>query len=203
MIKTGVTVNDLFYISEKIYKDVFVAENKITQEKYFISEIKSNECKKTLQILKGVRHPFLPEIHDIFSCEGKEYYRTSFIEGQTLSELIKSSGAALSCEKLCRYMAQVSRIIQLLHSQFKTSIFHLEIQTDTIIISDKNTVHLLNYGCSGDKINKDYEIMSKLPETANNGECSVKSDIFMIGETLHSILKPGFSKITFNDTCFN
>jgi len=198
MIKQDSIINDLFVVKEKIFKDVFIAENKLTKEKFCISKIKAQSCKKALTILENVRHPLLPEVYEIFDFEGQEYYRSEFPDGKPLSLILKSTQANLSCEILCRYIAEIAKIIELLHSQFKNPVLHLEISPETIIITNKNSVHLLNYGYCG--INKliDLEESMLLPEMIGSDKCTISSDIYMIGKTLESVLKIECSKITFN-----
>jgi len=198
MIKEGSIINDLLFIKEKIYKDVFIAENILTKEKFCVSKVKAQSCKKTLTVLENIRHPLLPEIYEIFIFEGEEYYRSEFPEGKQLSLILKSNETNLSCEILCRYIAQVARTVELLHSQFKTPVLHLEISTDTIIITSRNSVHLLNYGYCGSNKAIDFEESMILPEIINSDKCTINSDIYMIGKMLESVLKIECSKITFN-----
>ncbi len=198
MIKEGDVLNELFCITGKMCKDVFIGENFLTKERFYISKVKTDESKKTLAVIQNIRNPLLPEIYEIFNYEGVDYYRSELTEGQPLSKIIQKAGSDLSCEVLCRYIAQVSRIVELLHSQFKNPVLHLEISTDTIIISDKNSVHLLNYGYSGSNGISDCEESFSLPETIKNEKCTINSDIYLIGKTLQSILMDECNKITFN-----
>ena len=100
---------------------------------------------KEARTISQLEHPNIIRIHDIFKENGTAYYVMDYIEGESLSDLVKRRGA-LPEEEAVTYIRAVAEALRYVHAR---SINHLDVKPGNIMIraSDHN-VFLLDFGLS-------------------------------------------------------
>ncbi len=162
----------------------------------FVRRLKAKFLKEARNIAK-FDHPGIIKIHAAFEENNTAYYVMDFIEGESLSEIVKSGGP-IPVEKGLRYMEKVGRALDYVHSQ---RINHLDIKPANIMIrrSDDNPI-LIDFGLS-----KQYDSTGNQTSTTPTGithgyapmeqyadggikEFSPRTDLYSLAATLYYIL---------------
>jgi TPR repeat protein/predicted Ser/Thr protein kinase len=112
------------------------AENFTNFKQKFLQEAK---------ILAGFNKvPHIVHVIDFFEENNTAYIVMEYVEGKTLSEIIKANGK-LDESRTFKYMEQISRGLQVVH---KEQIIHRDIKPDNIIITPKDQAILIDFGAA-------------------------------------------------------
>lgn len=155
MFKSGQIINDTYEIKEKIgsggggiiYKAVHIRMRKNVA----IKLIKENVIglirnRSEVDLLKDLKHPYLPQVFDFFECDNEVYTVMEFIEGQDFKQLI-SSGKTFSEKEVKEFGKQLCSAVSYLHSQ-TPPIIHSDIKPANIMLTDKNNICLIDFNIS-------------------------------------------------------
>lgn len=109
-----------------------------------VSTLKAKFIKEAKNIAK-LDHPGIVKIHTAFEENNTAYYVMDYIEGRSLSEIVKTKGP-LSVRQAIDIMNQVGKAIEYIHSH---KINHLDIKPANIMIkqSDQHAI-LIDFGLS-------------------------------------------------------
>lgn len=162
----------------------------------FVNKLKAKFLKEARNIAK-FDHPGIIKIHAAFEENNTAYYVMDYIEGESLSEMVKRHGP-LPESKAIEYITKAGNALEYVHSQ---NINHLDIKPANIMIrrSDDNPI-LIDFGLS-----KQYDSSgnqtSATPvgrshgfapmEQYNDGgvkEFSPQTDLYSLAATLYYIL---------------
>lgn len=172
-----------------------------------VGKLKDKFLKEAKNIAK-LNHPNIITIHDIFEENNTAYYIMSFVEGQSLGDIIKKAGA-LSEERALKYIREVCDAIGYMHSK---SMNHLDIKPANIMIreSDDKPI-IIDFGTSKQYDNEGEQTSTMAPgfthgyapiEQYKPGGVSTftpQTDIYAIGATLYALLTgekpPHYSEI--------
>ena len=99
---------------------------------------------KEAQMIAALNHPGVIKIHDIFEENGTAYYVMDYIPGGSLKELVEKRGL-LPIEMVVDYVDQVGSALSYLHGR---NILHLDIKPSNILLSEGNSVVLIDFGVS-------------------------------------------------------
>lgn len=117
-----------------------------------------------------ISHPNIVEIDEVFKANNTAYYVMEYIDGQTLSQYIKSKkGKPLTPEQTLDVMRPVLKAVSVLH---KNKITHLDIKHDNILLTvdDDNESFrpvLIDFGQS-----KHYDKKGRATSKLTNAGCS-------------------------------
>lgn len=164
--------------------------------KVMVEKLKARFLKEAQNIAK-LDHPGVIRIHDIFEENGTAYYVMDFIEGETLSEIIKNKGP-LNVEAAKDIILKVGEPLHYVHSQNMT---HFDIKPANIMIrkSDKKPV-LIDFGLSkqyddhGDATSSVLNAVShgyspfELYQTGTLQTFSPQTDVYSLGATLFYLI---------------
>lgn len=104
--------------------------------KKFIDEAKS---------LYRLRHPGIVRVSDVFEENGTAYYVMDYIEGKSLNDIVKESGA-LPESRALKYIRQVCDALKYVHAHNR---LHLDIKPGNIMIeSVSDRAILIDFGAS-------------------------------------------------------
>ena len=129
------------------------------------------------------QHPNIVTLYDAGEYEGIPYLVYAFIEGETLAQLLKHSGA-LSLSNAARLIAGVLDGLSYAHQQ---GVMHLDIKPANVIVSKKGQPMLLDFGISRHigypqptpGIDGTPQYMA--PENLNSQGVDFRSDIYSVG----------------------
>ena len=156
-----------------------------------------NKFIKEARTIATLDHPNIIHIHDIFKENDTAYYVMDYIEGESLSEIVKHRGA-LSEEEAVKYIRSVADALKYVHQR---SINHLDVKPGNIMVRHSDShVFLLDFGLS-----KQYDTAgnqtSSTPLGISHGfapieqyspegikEFSPQTDIYSLGATLYYLI---------------
>lgn len=162
----------------------------------FVERLKTKFLKEARNIAK-FDHPGIIKIHAAFEENNTAYYVMEYIEGESLSEMVKRNGP-LSPEHAVRYMEKVGDALEYVH---KHKINHLDIKPANIMVRRSDDCPLLiDFGLS-----KQYDQSGNQTSTTPTGishgyapmeqyssggvrEFSPQTDIYSLAASLYYIL---------------
>ncbi|MDE5848687.1 MAG: protein kinase [Muribaculaceae bacterium] len=180
----------------------------------FVGKLKAKFLKEARNIAK-FDHPGIIKIHAAFEENNTAYYVMDYVEGQNLSEAIKTNGP-LKEGKALEYVRKVGNALEYVHSR---SINHLDVKPANILIrkSDDSPI-LIDFGLS-----KQYDSAGHQTSTTPTGishgyapaeqyndggvkEFSPQTDIYSLAATLYyalsGIVPPQAPKLIEDDLAF-
>ena len=138
-------------IKEFFFKDLCdrdVNTNQVTvgtQSSRDMVEQYLNKFIKEAQIISKLNHPNIVKIHDIFRENDTAYYVMEYLEGLSLSEIVKKRGA-IPENTAISYIKQVADALGYIH---RRKINHLDIKPSNIVIKEQDdSVVLIDFGVS-------------------------------------------------------
>ena len=156
-----------------------------------------NKFIKEARTIAALEHPNIIHIYDIFKENNTAYYVMDYIEGESLSEMVKRRGA-LPEEEAVTYIRSVAEALKYVHQR---RINHLDVKPGNIMVRrSDNHVFLLDFGLS-----KQYDTAgnqtSSTPLGISHGfapieqyspegikEFSPQTDIYSLGATLYYLI---------------
>ena len=156
-----------------------------------------NKFIKEAQTIAALDHPNIIHIYDIFKENNTAYYVMDYIEGESLSEIVKRRGP-LPEEEAVTYIRSVAEALKYVHER---SINHLDVKPGNIMVRRSDSrVFLLDFGLS-----KQYDTAgnqtSSTPLGISHGfapieqyspegikEFSPQTDIYSLGATLYYLI---------------
>lgn len=213
MTRVGTVLGGKYEILKKIGQGgmsiVYVAMDTRLNKQWAIKEIKksSKQSTKTLlkslqmeaNILKMVDHPVLPRIVDIINYKGTIFVVMDYIEGRTLSEVLKSDGAQPQ-EKVIEWAKDLCSALDYLHSM-NPPIIYRDMKPSNIMVKPDGKVKLIDFGTA-----KEFDVESLADTTAlgtrgyaapeqfgdarGRGihKTDARTDIYSLGATLYHVL---------------
>jgi serine/threonine protein kinase len=112
-------------------------------------------------ILARLKHPAIPRVLGTWEYGGRGYLAREYFEGDDLGTLVRRHGP-LSRERLLDIALQLCDILIYIHRQ-NPAVIHRDIKPENIILSDENSVKLIDFG-----IARDFK-----PEVGVNGDTPV------------------------------
>ena len=128
---------------------VFLAENMVLSNLWAIKAIDRNNPSaihemQEVNILKGLNHHMLPRIADLCEDERHIYIVMDYIEGETLSEILKAEGR-IEESRLIDWAKQLCDVLIYLHSR-QPPVIYRDLKPSNIILGDSGRLHLVDFG---------------------------------------------------------
>lgn len=160
-------------------------------------------------ILKRLKHTYLPQVYDFLEIDGGIYTVIDFIEGQSLDYYIKN-GYKIQQRQLIIWARQLCEALAYLHAQ-APPIIHSDIKPQNIMITTQGNVCLIDFNISLDgqgssQISglsagyappEQYLNLEPLPQGDSSGATyrfrmqsplDARSDIYSLGATLYHLI---------------
>lgn len=160
-----------------------------------ISRYKEKFLKEARNIAK-LRHPNIIGIHAAFEENDTAYYVMEFIEGGSLSQLVKRDGP-MSVEKATGFIRQVGEALDYLHDR---KMNHLDVKPANIMVREDGTAVLIDFGLSKQYDSKGNQT-STTPVGISHGyapleqyhpegvkEFSRETDLYSLGATFYYLI---------------
>lgn len=153
---------------------------------------------KEANLIKNLDHPNIVNVYDVFTENSTSYYIMEYIEGDTLSDIIKANGHLSESESLS-IVDHIADALEYLHSR---KINHLDIKPGNIMVSrhDKK-ITLIDFGVSKQYDLESGEATTTTPIGMSHGYSPLEqyraggvgmftpeSDIYALGATLFKML---------------
>ena len=152
---------------------------------------------KEAKVIAQLNHPNIIRIYDIFEENGTAYYVMEYIEGESLSDMVKRRGA-LPEQEAIEYIRSVTEALKYIHAR---SINHLDVKPGNIMVQRMdNRVFLLDFGLSK-QYDTDGNQTSSTPLGISHGyapieqyspegvkEFSPQTDVYALGATLYYLV---------------
>lgn len=157
-----------------------------------------------VDILKNLRHPYLPQVYDFFTMNGSCFTVMEFIKGSSIKQLLDQN-MRFSEQQIIKYSRQLSEVVSYLHSQ-ALPVIHGDIKPDNIIITPEDNICLIDFnissvstggvawtfGCtrgySAPEQVSAYERLKAIggnPSNSQGVRIDKRSDVFSIGATMY------------------
>lgn len=213
MTKVGTILGSKYEILKKIGQGgmsvVYVALDNRLNKQWAIKEIKNDGKKNKATLLKGLQieanilkkvdHPVLPRIVDIIDSKGTIYVVMDYIEGRTLSEVLKREGAQPQ-EKVVEWAKQLSSALDYLHS-LNPPIIYRDMKPSNIMLKPEGNIKLIDFGTAKEFIVEDiadttalgtrgYAAPEQFGDSKGRGiyKTDARTDIYSLGATMYHIL---------------
>lgn len=121
--------------------NIDIVVKKIKDE--MLGKVKSQQ---EANILKKLKHPYLPRIYDFIETEDGVYTIMDFIHGENLDEAVKRHGK-YSQKQVRKWAEQLGEALDYLHSQ-KQPIIHSDIKPANIMLTEEGNICLIDFNIS-------------------------------------------------------
>lgn len=142
-------------------------------------------------MLRDLRHPGIPIIHDLAEDEKHCYLIEEYLSGNSLWNVVSTQGS-LSKAIAIRYGIQICRLVQFLHSK-TTPILFLDLHPKNLLLCD-GLLKLVDFGQAvradeAGKLTKRYGTAGfAAPEQYTTDDLDERTDLYAIGAVLYFML---------------
>ncbi len=131
---------------------IYKAYHKRLQKEVIIKKMhmkSGNEMKNRQEadILKNLRHSYLPQVLDFIEAGNEVYTVIDFIPGESLQQLLDRN-VRFSQEKIIKYARQLCEALEYLHGQ-TIPILHGDIKPANIMLTPSDDICLIDFNISG------------------------------------------------------
>jgi eukaryotic-like serine/threonine-protein kinase len=155
-----------------------------------------------------LQHPNIVAIHEVGEIDGQHYFSMDFIEGKSLSELVRAG--PLSNQVAARYVREIAEAIHYAHQH---GILHRDLKPSNVLLDSDNQPRVTDFGLAK-QIEGGLELTvtgtmvgtpSYMPPEqtgSGRGEVGPASDVYSIGAILYELLtsRPPFRAANLIDT---
>lgn len=154
-ITRGTILENTYEIIEEIGSGgggvVFRARHLRLQTDVVIKKIKDEvrgkvKSRQEADILKNLKHPYLPRVYDFIETEDGVYTVMDFILGEDMSEAVKKHGG-FSEKQVRKWAEQLGEALDYLHSR-KPAIIHSDIKPANIMLTQDDNICLIDFNIS-------------------------------------------------------
>lgn len=157
MIEIGTILDNTYKVLDNIGAggggEIYLAEHLRLEKKVVIKRIKDKargviEDRGEADILKKLRHPYLPQVYDHYTSDEHVYTVMEYIEGKNFQELLKE-GRKFTSKDIIKWGTQLSEALVYLHKQ-DPPIIHRDIKPSNIMLTPQGNVCLIDFNISTD-----------------------------------------------------
>jgi serine/threonine protein kinase len=151
----------------------------------------NDKLLREAKTVSNLQHPNIIPLYDLGSDDGAPYLVYAFIEGETLSQLLKRTGA-LSMASAARIVADVLDALSSAHGQ---GVMHLDIKPSNVMIAADGQHLVMDFGIArsisqlpdaSGEITGTPQYMA--PETISAQGAEFRSDLFSAGVMLYEMV---------------
>ncbi|MDD6208023.1 MAG: protein kinase [Clostridiales bacterium] len=102
--------------------------------------------RQETDILKNLRHPYLPQVLDFFEIDGEIYTVMDYIPGESLQQLL-DSGRTFSQKEIVKWAKQLADALCYLHQQ-NPPIIHGDIKPANVMLMPDGDICLIDFNIS-------------------------------------------------------
>lgn len=185
-----------FFVKDFCNRDETTAHVTIgTQSKKTLVEKLKKKFIDEAKALCKLQHPGIVRVFDVFEENGTAYYVMDYVDGLSLSGILKQRGLLPEAEAL-GYIRQVCSALKYVHENYR---LHLDIKPGNIMVDANGNAILIDFGASKQYDEANGENTSTLMGTTpgyaplEQMGCDVvkflpSTDIYALGATLYKLL---------------
>lgn len=155
--------------------------------------VKQNLIVET-ELLKRFNHPNLPSIIDVIDGEGSFIIVMDYIEGNSLSKALETSGAQKQ-EDVIEWSKQLCDVLGYLHSR-KPPIIYRDMKPANVMLKPDGNISLIDFGTAREFKSSSVEDTTCLgtqgyaaPEQyGGHGQTDARTDIYCLGATMYHLV---------------
>ena len=208
MLEIGSLLDGKYKILNKIGQGgmsiVYLAMNEKANKQWAIKEMRKEKNKNyeimkqslisETNLLKELKHPYLPSIADIIKNDDTIIIVMDYVEGRPLSDILKEEGT-IEEEKVVDYAIQLCDVLDYLHSQ-NPPIIYRDLKPANIMLRPDGKITLIDFGTAR-KYNYDSAsdttclgtVGYAAPEQfAGETQTDARTDIYNLGATMYHLL---------------
>lgn len=147
-------LNERYILEKEIFgggmSRVFVARNIRLGNQWIIKFIphKHGQLANEENILKVLNHINLPSIVDIFEDHEGIYLVESYIEGETLDNVVKLQEGVIPRKLVLSWAEQLAQVLNYLHNLDNHPILHLDLKPSNLMVTHDYKLVLIDFGIS-------------------------------------------------------
>ena len=111
-----------------------------------VFEAQRSKFKKEARRLWEIKNPHIVKVHDLFEENGTVYYIMDYIDGNSLSDIVKAEGP-MSEGRAMDIFRQMLEALEVVHGK-EPKMLHLDIKPANIMVDKKGNAFLLDFGSS-------------------------------------------------------
>ncbi|MBM6830052.1 leucine-rich repeat domain-containing protein [Anaerotignum lactatifermentans] len=158
---------------------------------------REDTLRQEYDLLRGLRHPQLPQPIAYLEWEGKEYLIREYMEGVSLYEQVTAQGP-LSPDKVRTAALSLCQVLNYLHSQ-KPPVICRDVKPQNVVMDPTGRCHLIDLGAArcfrpeqqGDTVFLGTEVTAP-PEQFGYQQTDQRSDIYSLGVLMRFLLTGSF-----------
>ncbi|MBS6395728.1 MAG: serine/threonine protein kinase [Clostridiales bacterium] len=208
MLEIGSLVDGKYRILRKVGQGgmsvVYMALNERANKTWAIKEVRKDGTQNfevvrqglivETDMLKRLDHPHLPSIIDVIDGDGSFLIVMDYIEGKTLSDILKEYGAQPQ-ESVIDWAKQLCNVLGYLHSR-KPPIIYRDMKPSNVMLKSDGNIVLFDFGTA-----REYKVSSiedttclgtrgyAAPEQyGGHGQTDGRTDIYCLGATMYHLL---------------
>lgn len=208
MLEIGSLVDGKYRVLKKCGQGgmsvVYMAMNERANKTWAIKEIRKDGTQNyevvkqglivETDMLKRLNHPHLPSIIDVIDGDGSFLIVMDFIEGKTLSDILKEYGAQPQ-ESVIDWAKQLCDVLGYLHSR-TPAIIYRDMKPSNVMLKPDGNVVLFDFGTAREYKAQNLEDTVCLgtrgyaaPEQyGGHGQTDARTDIYCLGATMYHLL---------------
>ncbi len=178
-IYLGVDLNDGSPVAIKELKSSFFKSDFVRQK--FLEE-----ANQYLYL----NHPNIVKLKDFIKKDESHYLIMEYVEGKNLSEHISTVTGPIPIQNIALFLNEVLSAIAYVHDK---GLIHLDIKPSNIMLSNENTIKVIDFGISHDSGQSKLETVMgspsyMSPEQITGKNIDYRSDIYSLGITLYEMV---------------
>lgn len=208
MAEIGAVIDGKYEILKQIGKGgmskVYLAMDQRLNKQWAVKEIikcttdKNNEVVvqsliAEAHLMKKLDHPALPRIVDIIENNQTIYVIMDYIEGETLSTLLKDYKVQLQ-EVVIEWAKQLCQVLYYLHTR-KPAIIYRDMKPGNIMLSPDGNIKLIDFGIArefkeqqmADTVSLGTRGYAAPEQFGGKGQTDARTDIYCLGVTLYHL----------------
>jgi len=169
---------------------------KVLPEQFTFDEEFVERFLREARTAANLSHPNIVTIHNVGQEGNIRYFAMNYIDGQSLSSVIREKGK-LPIDEAVRIVSDICKALEYAHSE---GVVHRDIKSDNILIDKRGNVIVTDFGIAkaaeGTRLTQTGTTMGTpeymSPEQARGeGELDSRTDIYSLGIVLYEMLTGG------------
>lgn len=192
--KVGKGASATVYLAQDI-KLNRVCAVKIINKNTYSNKVAAQESLDEVNKMKLLAHISIPQLYDIYDDDERLCIVMEFIEGQNLSDIIKSQKNPLDEYTIVSWAKQLCRVLFYLHTLKPPRIFR-DLKPSNIILQPNGVIKLIDFGTmknydesrTEDTVNLGTKGYAAPEQFGGRGQTDARTDIYGLGMTLYHLI---------------
>jgi len=149
-----------------------------------------SERVRAYEFIKGINHPNLPKVYDVYNLSDGQIVLEEFINGISVADVLENRNYTYGGAK--KVICEVAKALSTLHS---SGIIHRDIKPENILITNKGGVMLIDFNASREYTPGKFSDTKDLgtlgyapPEQFGISQSDKRADIYALGVLLNVML---------------